>query len=157
MNSVWPKNVGIHIFQRLYYFISILVEPNYFSSEQTAIMIVLILFSITLFITMATAHERPSLRNLSNGNIINGDLENNSVNFESDTERLLMSKPAMTISPICSFITFKKFVVNSFRISFILAYLIKVSWLKNDKKWPKMTITWPKMTQVIHGPSKTPF
>ena len=76
---------------------------------------------------MATAHERPSLRNLSNGNIINGDLENNSVNFESDTERLLMSKPAMTISPICSFITFKKFVVNSFRISFILAYLIKVS------------------------------
>ena len=109
------------------YIISILVEPNYFSSEQTAIMIVLILFSITLFITMATAHERPSLRNLSNGNIINGDLENNSVNFESDTERLLMSKPAMTISPICSFITFKKFVVNSFRISFILAYLIKVS------------------------------
>ena len=105
-----------------------IVEPEILSSEQTAIVIVLILFSITLLITMITAHERPSIKIMSNGGLAcNGDLENNATFGDvSDTERLLTgSRPAMTIGPICSTVTLKKILKNSFRISFLIACLIK--------------------------------
>ena len=105
-----------------------IVEPEILSSEQTAIVIVLILFSITLLITMITAHERPSVKIMSNGGLTcNGDLENNATFGDvSDTERLLTgSRPAMTIGPICSTVTLKKILKNSFRISFLIACLIK--------------------------------
>ena len=122
-----------------------LIEPNYLSSEQTAILIVLILFSITLFITMATAHERPCIKKLSNGStIVNGDIENNFKNNDSETASLLLNNNigrttlssgmkksstnsinVMTIQS-SSITNFKKFLLNSCRISFILACLIKV-------------------------------
>ena len=126
-----------------------LIEPNYLSSEQTAILIVLILFSITLFITMATAHERPCIKKLSNGStIVNGDIENNFKNNDSETSSLLLNNNigrttssasgmkksstnsinVMTIQS-SSITNFKKFLLNSFRISFILACLIKVRYI----------------------------
>ena len=121
-----------------------LIEPNYLSSEQTAILIVLILFSITLFITMATAHERPCIKKLSNGSaIVNGDIENNFKNNDSESTSLLLNNSisrtsvkksssnnnnVMTIQS-SSITNFKKLLLNSFRISFILACLIKVRYI----------------------------
>ena len=121
-----------------------LIEPNYLSSEQTAILIVLILFSITLFITMATAHERPCIKKLSNGStIVNGDIENNFKNNDSETASLLLnnnigrttlssasgmkksSTNSINVMTIQSS-SITKFLLNSCRISFILACLIKV-------------------------------
>ena len=133
-----------------------LIEPNYLSSEQTAILIVLILFSITLFITMATAHERPCIKKLSNGStIVNGDIENNFKNNDSETASLLLNNNigrttsssasgmkksstnsinVMTIQS-SSITNFKKFLLNSCRISFILACLIKVRFLLRSKNY----------------------
>ena len=130
-----------------------LIEPNYLSSEQTAILIVLILFSITLFITMATAHERPCIKKLSNGStIVNGDIENNFKNNDSETASLLLNNIGRTTSASgmkksstnsinvmtiqsSSITNFKKFLLNSCRISFILACLIKVRFLLRSKNY----------------------
>ena len=94
------------------------------SSEQTAILIVLVLFTITLLVTMVTAKERPIKKLSQNGSSYfgtNGDakvpIEEILVQHASNVTR-----PASTVTSW----TIRKFVTKSFRLTFILACIIKV-------------------------------
>ncbi len=109
------------------------------SSDQTAILIVLILFSITLIVTMITARERPfrpqtpPLASCSKADVFQHDIDQTLVDPDlAETSTLLpSSKKQNQLHVIPSFKcldvrSIRKFICNSFRLSFILACLFKV-------------------------------
>ena len=84
------------------------------SSEQTAIVIVLILFILSLIVTLWTAKERPLKTSLlSHGSpMLNGDAK-------VPLDEVLAEKSESR--------SIKKLITNSFQLTFIMACIIKVS------------------------------
>ena len=85
---------------------------HFCSSEQTAILIVLVLFSITLLVTMIAAKERPMI-------IQSFQVSNNG---KVPLEEMLLPHSSLTRPSLWTLQTIRK----SFRLTFILALLIKV-------------------------------
>ena len=110
-------------------------QTSFCSSEQTAILIVLFLFSITLLVTMITAQERPYKRLIltkNNRNLAGFDetepilLED--VLCESAENELLANQKEFfdQKTSSVSYLTIKRMCLNSFRLSFIVACIVKV-------------------------------
>ena len=100
-----------------------LSQTTFCSSEQTAILIVLVLFTITLLVTMLAAKERPAMHKSYshfNGSVTNG-------NIKIEEEEMLLPHAMITRPPSMTIQTIRKFVAKSFRLTFILACFIKVS------------------------------
>ena len=95
-------------------------QTTLWSSEQTAIIIVLILFNITLFVTLCSANERPlrSTTLLHNGGPVphvNGDAKIPLDEVVADETSLFIPKEKI-----------KRVVANTFQLTFIMACVIKV-------------------------------
>ena len=91
-------------------------QTTLWSSEQTAIIIVLILFNITLFVTLCSANERP-LRSTTLLPIphVNGDAKIPLDEVVADDTSLFIPKEKI-----------KRVVANTFQLTFIMACVIKV-------------------------------
>lgn len=106
------------------------------SSEQTAILIVLFLFTITLFVTMMTAKERPLKAILMvNGSlpIMNGEATitlDDVLSSEASETKLFIPIPKEV--PNFGLMTIKKLCFKIMRPTFIMACIVKVSNIKEQ-------------------------
>lgn len=104
------------------------------TSEQTAMIIVLILFSITLLVTMVTARERP-WRPRSGSHLVTNteppivSQSSEDMGYASDAEEgssiKLLTQNACKGQKLSFCLVLRTIIYNSFRLSFIIACLVK--------------------------------